>query len=155
MATEFATFAAGCFWGVEETFRKIPGVVDVEVGYTGGQTPRPTYRDVCSSKTGHAEAVRIEYDPAQVTYNDLLHVFWNNHDPTQLDRQGPDVGPQYRSVIFTHSPEQEQVARSSRDALQASGRHSRPVVTHIEPAKEWYRAEEHHQRYFEKRGVTH
>jgi peptide-methionine (S)-S-oxide reductase len=144
-----ATFAAGCFWGVEEAFRQLPGVVSTQVGYTGGHTQRPTYDEVCSGKTGHAEAIQIEYDPAQIDYADLLKVFWEIHDPTTLNRQGPDVGTQYRSVIFTHSPEQQVLAEQSKQAL--AGRYSRPVVTHIEPATEFFPAEAYHQQYLAKR----
>src|SRR5215470_4871769 len=131
---EKATFAAGCFWGVEATFRQIPGVTATRVGYTGGDFKDPTYKDVCTDGTGHAEAVEVEYDPAKVSYQDLLSVFWENHDPTQLNRQGPDWGTQYRSAIFYHSPEQEQTARASKEAVEKSGRFSRPIVTQIVPA---------------------
>ncbi len=153
--TEKATFAAGCFWGVEAEFRNVPGVVDAAVGYTGGKTANPTYEDVCSDETGHAEAVEVEFDPARVTYERLLDVFWENHDPTTLNRQGPDVGSQYRSAIFFHSPEQKAKAEASRDRLTASGRYKRPVVTEIAPAGTFWRAEEYHQRYLEKRGQAH
>jgi peptide-methionine (S)-S-oxide reductase len=153
--TEKATFGAGCFWGVEATFRQVPGVVDVAVGYAGGDFPNPTYRDVCSDQTGHAEVVEVEYDPAQVAYEKLLDVFWENHDPTTMNRQGPDVGTQYRSVIFYHSPEQERAARASKERLERFGAYHRPIVTQIEPAGEFYRAEEYHQRYLEKRGLAH
>ncbi len=147
-----ATFGAGCFWGVEEEFRKVPGVLATAVGYAGGTTQSPTYQDVCSDATGHAEVVEVEYDPAKVSYDDLLEVFWSNHNPTQLNRQGPDVGTQYRSAIFFHSPEQEAAARASKARLEKSGRFSRPIVTEIAPAAPFWRAEEYHQRYFEKRG---
>jgi peptide-methionine (S)-S-oxide reductase len=147
-----ATFGAGCFWGVEETFRKIPGVTATAAGYSGGRTSNPTYEDVCSDETGHAEVVEVDYDPAVVSYDRLLDVFWENHNPTQLNRQGPDVGTQYRSVIFFHDAEQEKAARASRDRLAASGRFARPIVTEISPARPFWRAEEYHQRYFEKRG---
>ncbi len=152
---EEATFAAGCFWGVEATFRKVPGVVDTAVGYTGGTTESPTYEEVCTGRTGHAEAVRVTFDPAVVTYEALLDVFWNCHDPTTLNRQGPDIGTQYRSAIFFHSPGQERAARESRDRLAAAGRFGRPIVTEIVPAGPFYMAEEYHQQYFEKRGGGH
>ena len=152
---EYATFAAGCFWGVEAAFRRVPGVVDAPVGYSGGTLENPTYEDVCSGRTGHAEVVRVEFDPARVSYDDLLDVFWECHDPTTLNRQGPDVGTQYRSAIFFHSPEQERVARASRDRLARSASLHRPIVTEITPAGPFYRAEEYHQRYFEKHGGGH
>jgi peptide-methionine (S)-S-oxide reductase len=152
---ETATFAAGCFWGVEAAFRQVPGVVDTAVGYTGGSVPNPTYEDVCTDRTGHAEAVRVEFDPARVTYDRLLDVFWENHDPTTKNRQGPDVGAQYRSAIFFHDAEQEKTASESKDRLEKSGRYRRPVVTEIVPAKEFWQAEEYHQRYLEKRGLAH
>ncbi|WP_052882996.1 peptide-methionine (S)-S-oxide reductase MsrA [Kiritimatiella glycovorans] len=145
-----ATFAAGCFWGVEAEFRRIPGVVDTEVGYTGGHTENPSYRDVCRGDTGHAEAVRVWYDSSRVRYRDLLDVFWRIHNPTTLNRQGADVGSQYRSAIFTHSPEQEREAQRS---LQKEDRNTRrDIVTQIEPAGPFYRAEEYHQQYTEKHG---
>ncbi len=147
-----ATFGAGCFWGVEEEFRKVPGVIGTAVGYSGGKVENPTYKDVCGDGTGHAEVVEVEYDPAKVSYDALLGVFWNNHNPTQLNRQGPDVGSQYRSAIFFHTPEQESEAKASREALEKSGRFGRPIVTEITPANRFWRAEEYHQRYFEKRG---
>ena len=150
--TEKATFAAGCFWGIEAAFRDVEGVVDAQVGYSGGHSASPTYRDVCTDQTGHAEVVEVTFDPARVSYDRLLEAFWSIHDPTQLNRQGPDWGTQYRSAIFFHSPEQEAAARASRDKLQKSGRFPRPVVTKIEPASTFYRAEEYHQRYLEKRG---
>jgi peptide-methionine (S)-S-oxide reductase len=150
--TDVATFAAGCFWGIEAAFREIPGVVDAEVGYTGGTTESPSYQQVCSGRTGHAEGVRIGFDPARVSYRELLDVFWGIHDPTQLNRQGPDVGTQYRSAIFTHSADQEAAARASRDALAASRSFGRPIATEIVPAGPFWRAEEYHQRYFEKTG---
>lgn len=149
-----ATFAAGCFWGVEATFRQIPGVIGTRVGYTGGNFLNPTYKDVCSDLTGHAEAVEVEFDPSKVTYEQLLDVFWANHDPTQLNRQGPDYGTQYRSAIFFHSPEQEQSARGSKEKLQNSGQFHRPVVTDIRPAAHFYEAEDYHQQYLEKRGLA-
>ena len=150
-----ATFGAGCFWGVEAAFREVDGVVNVQVGYAGGQHPSPTYRDVCSGRTGHAEVVQVEYDPSRVSYEQLLDVFWRSHDPTQVNRQGPDVGEQYRSVIFFHTPAQEAAARASKDALERSGRHRRPIATQIVPAPTFYRAEEYHQRYLEKHGLAH
>lgn len=154
VALEKATFGAGCFWGVEAAFRKVDGVVDTAVGYSGGHTPNPTYEDVCSHTTGHAEVVQVTFDPARVSYRDLLEVFWRIHDPTQVNRQGPDIGDQYRSVIFYHSGEQRRIAEESRAALEASGRLSRPVATKIEPAQTFWRAEEYHQRYYEKRGIA-
>jgi peptide-methionine (S)-S-oxide reductase len=147
-----ATFAAGCFWGVEETFRKMPGVTATAVGYTGGKRANPTYEDVCTDTTGHAEVVDVEYDPAKISYEQLLDVFWQNHDPTQLNRQGPDVGTQYRSAVFYHTPEQQAAAESAKAALQASGRFRRPVVTEITAAGPFWRAEEYHQKYLMKRG---
>ena len=155
MSTQKAIFAAGCFWGVEETFRQQPGVVDTAVGYTGGKTSDPTYKEVCSDGTGHAEAVLVEYDPEKVSYERLLEVFWANHDPTTKNRQGPDIGSQYRSAIFFFSPEQERAARASKDALESAGKFRRPIVTEIVPAVPFYRAEEYHQRYLEKRGSSH
>lgn len=149
-----ARFAAGCFWGVEATFRQIPGVTSTRVGYTGGDVKSPTYKDVCSDRTGHAEAVDVDYDPTKVSYEDLLNVFWENHDPTQLNRQGPDFGTQYRSAIFFHSPEQEQAARASKAKLEKSGNYSRPIVTQIVPATTFYEAEDYHQQYLEKRGLA-
>ncbi len=149
-----ATFAAGCFWGVEATFRQIPGVTSTRVGYTGGDFQNPTYKDVCTDRTGHAEAVEVEYDPAKVSYGDLLQVFWENHDHTQLNRQGPDFGSQYRSAVFFHSPEQEQQARKSKEELEKSKRFSRPIVTQIVPASTFYEAEDYHQQYLEKRGLA-
>ena len=152
--SEKATFAAGCFWGVEAAFRQIPGVLATAVGYIGGQTNNPTYEDVCTDETGHAEAVEVEYDPARVSYDQLLDVFWQEHDPTQLNRQGPDVGSQYRSAIFFHSPGQQAAALASKEALEKSGRYRRPVVTEILPAVEFYKAEDYHQQYLEKRGLS-
>jgi peptide-methionine (S)-S-oxide reductase len=146
---EKAAFAAGCFWQVEEEFRRIPGVVSTQVGYTGGYVPNPTYGDVCTGATGHAETLAVEYDPEQVGYEELLDAFWRVHDPTQLNRQGPDVGTQYRSAIFYYTPEQEAAARASKERLQE--RSSKPITTEIVPASEFYRAEEYHQRYLEKR----
>lgn len=153
MAT--ATFAAGCFWGVEAAFRQLKGVTSTAVGYIGGTLQDPTYHDVCTGRTGHAEAVKVEYDPSQVSYDDLLRVFWENHDPTTLNRQGPDVGTQYRSAIFYHTPEQEASAKASKDALTKSGRFKRPIVTEIQPAPEFWQAEDYHQQYLEKRGQAH
>jgi peptide-methionine (S)-S-oxide reductase len=150
---ETATFGAGCFWGVEQAFRRLDGVVDAAVGYAGGHTENPTYHQVCSGTTGHAEVVQLHFDPAKITYDDLLGVFWQLHDPTQVNRQGPDVGTQYRSAIFVHSPEQEAAAVASRDALDASGSLGRPVATEIAPAGPFWRAEDYHQRYLEKRGL--
>jgi len=152
---EKATFGAGCFWGVEAAFRQVKGVKSTAVGYAGGSMDNPSYEDVCSDETGHAEVVQVEYDPAEVSYNDLLRVFWENHDPTTLNRQGPDVGTQYRSVIFYHSPEQEAAAKASKEALAKSGRYKRPIVTEIVPAPAFWRAEEYHQQYLEKRGLSH
>jgi len=151
---EKATFAAGCFWGVEATFRQLPGVISTRVGYTGGQLPNPTYKDVCSDRTGHAEAVEVEYDPAKISYEQLLNVFWENHDPTQLNRQGPDWGTQYRSAIFFHTPEQESAANASKEVLGKSGRFGKPIVTRIVPATTFYEAEDYHQQYLEKRGLA-
>jgi peptide-methionine (S)-S-oxide reductase len=149
---EKATFAAGCFWGVEAAFRGIEGVVETQVGYTGGDRKDPTYREVCTDKTGHAEAVEVTFDPAVVTYGELLKVFWELHDPTQLNRQGPDVGSQYRSAIFFHSPEQEKEARASKEKLERDRSYKTPIVTQIVPAADFYRAEEYHQQYLEKLG---
>ncbi len=147
---ETATFAAGCFWGVEVAFRRVPGVSATRVGYTGGTAENPSYEDVCAGRTGHAEAVEVAFDPSRVGYEDLLEVFWAVHDPTQLNRQGPDVGSQYRSAIYAHGPEQEAAARASKERLQASGRHPGDIVTEIVPAGPFYMAENYHQRYFEK-----
>lgn len=152
MSTEKATFGAGCFWGVEETFCKVPGVKSTMVGYTGGTFPNPTYHDVCSGKTGHAEAVQVEFDPEEISYEKLLEVLWSCHDPTTLNRQGPDVGTQYRSAIFFHSPAQRSAAIESKAGMDRSGRFRQPIVTEIASASEFYRAEEYHQRYLEKRG---
>ena len=151
--TEKATFGAGCFWGVEETFRTTPGVVETTVGYTGGHTAEPTYREVCSDTTGHAEAVEVEFDPERIGYEQLLEVFWDCHDPTTPNRQGPDVGSQYRSVIFYHSPAQQAAAKTSKENLDRSGRFRRPIVTEIVPATTFYPAEEYHQKYLAKKGV--
>jgi len=148
-----ATFAAGCFWGVEEAFRNVKGVTSTTVGYTGGTMKNPSYEDVCDGETGHAEAVEVEFNPAQVSYADLLAIFWKIHDPTTLNRQGPDVGAQYRSAIFFHDSDQETAARASKEALQKAGRFKRPIVTEITAASEFCRAEDYHQQYFEKRGI--
>jgi peptide-methionine (S)-S-oxide reductase len=150
-----ALFGAGCFWGVEAAFRQVEGVLATAVGYSGGRQENPTYEDVCSGTTGHAEVVEVEYDPSKVSYEKLLDVFWENHDPTTLNRQGPDVGEQYRSAIFFQSPDQEAAARASKERLEKSGRFKRPIVTEIEPASTFYRAEEYHQRYLEKHGLAH
>ena len=150
-----ADFAAGCFWGVEATFRQVEGVLSTAVGYEGGHTQDPTYEQVCTHTTGHAETVEVEYDPSRVSYEHLLDVFWDNHDPTQLNRQGPDVGDQYRSAIFFHTPEQQAAAIASKDKRAASGRYKRPIVTEITPASKFYRAEDYHQQYLEKRGLAH
>jgi peptide-methionine (S)-S-oxide reductase len=155
MKTEKATFGAGCFWGVEETFRNLKGVVSTAVGYAGGRKESPSYEDVCGDGTGHAEVVEVEFDPSQVNYNELLDVFWSNHNPTTLNRQGPDVGTQYRSVIFYHSPEQKAAAEASKKKIDQGGRFRQPVVTQIEPAPTFWRAEEYHQRYLAKRGQSH
>jgi peptide-methionine (S)-S-oxide reductase len=149
-----ATFGAGCFWSVEAAFRQIKGVISTAVGYMGGTLENPTYHDVCTDLTGHAEVVEVTYDPSRVTYDQLLDVFWGNHDPTTRNRQGPDVGTQYRSVVFFHTPEQEAAAVASRDRLQASGKFRRPIVTEIVPAATFYRAEDYHQQYLEKRGLA-
>lgn len=150
--TEFATFGAGCFWGVEESFRALDGVLDVTVGYSGGTVENPTYEQVCTDRTGHAEVVRVEFDPARISYEKLLETFWSCHDPTQRNRQGPDVGRQYRSVIFYHNDDQRQTAEASRAALEAGGRYSRPIATEILPAQPFYKAEEYHQQYLRKHG---
>jgi len=149
---EKATLAAGCFWGVEAEFRKVKGVVSVTVGYTGGQTPRPSYEEVCTGRTGHAEAVEVTYDPSKVSYAELLDAFWSIHDPTQRNRQGPDVGTQYRSAIFFHDADQEAAAKASKARLELARRDARPIVTEIVPASAFHPAEEYHQRYFERRG---
>ncbi|HET7693398.1 MAG TPA: peptide-methionine (S)-S-oxide reductase MsrA [Gemmatimonadota bacterium] len=151
---EKATFAAGCFWGVEETFRQLSGVVDTAVGFMGGATENPSYREVCGGRTGHAEVVHLEYDPSRISYDALLDAFWSCHDPTTLNRQGPDVGDQYRSAIFYHTPAQEAAAHASKERVEAAGRFRRPIVTAIEPASTFWRAEEYHQRYLEKRGAA-
>jgi peptide-methionine (S)-S-oxide reductase len=153
MTTEKAIFGAGCFWGVESAFRAIKGVNEVISGYAGGHIKNPSYRDVCSGETGHAEVVQVEYDPSQVGYDELLDLFWNCHNPTTPNRQGPDIGSQYRSAIFFYTPEQEIAAKASREKLEQSGRWREPIVTEILPAAEFYPAEEYHQHYLEKRGV--
>ena len=152
--TEKATFGAGCFWGVEETFRQTPGVIDAVSGYAGGALANPTYQDVCSGRTGHAEVVEVTYDPAKVRYEDLLKVFFENHNPTTLNRQGPDVGTQYRSAVFFHSPEQKMIAEKMKSELAKSGVFKKPIVTEVTPASTFYRAEEYHQRYLAKRGLS-
>lgn len=151
---EKATFGAGCFWGVEAAFRQVKGITSTAVGYSGGTFHNPTYQDVCSGRTGHAEVVQVEYEPSKVSYEELLSVFWENHDPTTLNRQGPDVGEQYRSAIFFHTPEQRAAAIASKERLERSGRYKRPIVTEIAPVSEFYRAEEYHQQYLEKRGLA-
>lgn len=151
---QLATFGAGCFWGVEETFRQAPGVKSATVGYLGGSMPNPTYRDVCTGRTGHAEVVQIEYDPSEVSYEELLELFWNNHNPTTLNRQGPDVGTQYRSAVFYHTPQQEAAAKESKTALERSGKWKKPIVTEITPASTFYKAEEYHQQYLRKHGLS-
>jgi peptide-methionine (S)-S-oxide reductase len=145
-----ATFAAGCFWGVEAEFKKISGVLETRVGYTGGHTEKPSYKEVCLDKTGHAEAVEVIYDPEKVSYETLLEKFWNIHNPTTLNRQGPDRGSQYRSVIFYHDEEQKKAAEQSKESLQKSGRYNKEIVTFIKPAQKFWEAEEYHQDYFDK-----
>ncbi len=154
MQTELATFGAGCFWGVEVAFRQLDGVTDAAAGYSGGSLPNPTYQDVCSDDTGHAEVVQVTFDPSRITYDRLLDVFFTAHDPTQCDRQGPDVGRQYRSAVFTHSEAQRSAAEAAKERWNKSGRWKRPIVTEITPAGPFWRAEEHHQRYLEKRGLA-
>ena len=149
---DLATFGAGCFWGIEAAFRKVLGVTSTSVGYMGGHFPNPSYLDVLSRITGHAEVVQVEYDPSKVSYDELLDVFWNIHDPTSLNRQGPDRGEQYRSVIFFHNPQQEEAAKRSKEKLQMLGRFDKDIVTQIKPATEYYLATEEHQQYFEKKG---
>ncbi|MGH6929244.1 MAG: peptide-methionine (S)-S-oxide reductase MsrA, partial [Dongiaceae bacterium] len=149
-----ATFGAGCFWGVESAFRRLPGVIATAVGYTGGHKANPGYKEVCSDRTGHAEAVLVEYDPEKVTYEQLLDLFWEVHDPTQLNRQGPDYGSQYRTAIFFHDAAQEAAAKTSKEALAKSGKHRRPIVTEIVPAGDFRMAEDDHQQFFEKRGIA-
>ncbi len=152
---EKATFGAGCFWGVEATFRQLKGVKATAVGYMGGKLDHPTYKDVCTDRTGHAEVVEVEFDPSEIGYDALLDVFWHNHDPTTLNSQGPDHGTQYRSAVFYHSPEQQAAATASKEKRQASGKYRRPVVTEITPAATFWKAEEYHQQYLEKRGLSH
>jgi peptide-methionine (S)-S-oxide reductase len=152
--SEMATFGAGCFWGVEANFRRIPGVINAVSGYSGGQKENPTYREVCTDTTGHAEVVQVTFDPAKVSYGQLLEAFWKMHDPTQVNRQGPDFGKQYRTAIFFHSPEQEATANKSKQALETSGKFHHPIATEITPAGPFWPAEEYHQRYLEKRGAT-
>jgi peptide-methionine (S)-S-oxide reductase len=149
-----ATFAAGCFWGVEDAFRQVPGVTATRVGYTGGETADPTYEQVCSDRTGHAEAVEVTYDPEAVSYEKLLAVFWDAHDPTQVNRQGPDHGSQYRSAIFAHDDEQLASAEASKAHLESVGRYDRPIATQIVRAPAFYEAEEYHQQYYERRGIS-
>lgn len=149
---EIATFAAGCFWSVEQAFREVGGVLETEVGYTGGDKANPTYEEVCRKDTGHAEAVRVTFDPSKLSYDDLLGIFWKIHDPTLLNRQGPDIGDQYRSAIFYHSEAQAKAAERARAAEDNSGRHSRPIVTKIEALGAWWPAEDYHQHYVEKNG---
>jgi peptide-methionine (S)-S-oxide reductase len=151
---EKATFAAGCFWGVEAAFRNVKGVKSTSVGYMGGTMENPTYKDVCTDTTGHAEVVQVEYDPSEVSYEQLLDEFWKMHDPTQVNRQGPDVGTQYRSVIFYHTPEQYNIAIDSVEKLSKSGKHTKPIATEIVPAGDYYVAEDYHQQYLEKRGLA-
>ena len=150
-----ATFGAGCFWGVEAAFRRIPGVTDTAVGYMGGTVDKPTYAEVCTDTTGHAEVVEVTYDPDQVSYEQLLNVFWDNHNPTTRNRQGPDIGSQYRSAIFFHTPEQATAAQAAIEYFNTNGRFPHPIVTEVTPASTFYRAEEYHQRYLEKRGLEH
>jgi peptide-methionine (S)-S-oxide reductase len=152
---EKATFGAGCFWGVEAAFRQLKGVTSTAVGYMGGAVKDPTYKDVCTDRTGHAEVVQVEFDPSQISYGELLNTFWENHDPTTLNRQGPDTGTQYRSAIFYHAPEQKATAEASKEALAKSGKFKRPIVTEITAAPEFWRAEDYHQQYLEKRGLAH
>ena len=149
-----ATFGAGCFWHVEDLLSKTKGVTSTKVGYIGGQLPNPTYEEVCTDKTGHAEAVEVEYDPNVITFEELLDVFWNNHNPTTLNRQGPDIGIQYRSAIFYHDEEQKQIAETSKKTLDKSGKYRDPIVTQIVPAPVFYKAEEYHQKYFKKHGFS-
>jgi len=153
--TDLATFAAGCFWGVEHQFRQLPGVIETTVGYTGGFTENPSYEQVCSHSTGHAEAVLIEFDPTQIQFDALLDVFWNCHSPTEWHRQGPDIGSQYRSAIFYHDEQQRNSAEASKQLLESSGKFSQPIVTEITAATAFYKAEEYHQRYIEKNGGGH
>jgi len=149
-----ATFGAGCFWHVEDLFRKTKGVQSTKVGYTGGNLVNPTYEEVCTDRTGHAEAVEVEYNPDEISYEELLNVFWNNHDPTSLNRQGPDIGNQYRSAIFYHDDSQKQIAEQSKKKLNFSGKFSKDIVTEVVPSPEFYSAEEYHQKYFQKHGLS-
>ncbi|WP_420545651.1 peptide-methionine (S)-S-oxide reductase MsrA [Nitrosopumilus sp.] len=149
-----ATFGAGCFWHVEDLLAKTKGIKSTQVGYTGGQLPDPTYEEVCTDRTGHAEAVEVEYDPDEISFDELLNVFWNNHNPTTLNRQGPDIGIQYRSAIFYHNEEQKQLAEKLKKELDGSGKYSSPIVTEIVPAPKFYKAEEYHQKYFQKNGLS-
>jgi len=149
-----ATFGAGCFWCVEPIFQKLDGVLSTSVGYAGGSFGNPTYDDVCTGQTGHAEVVQIEYDPSKISYDELLNAFWNNHDPTTLNKQGPDIGTQYRSLIFFHSSEQEATAKASKEKLENSGKYHKKIVTEIVPASQFYKAEDYHQRYYEKCGLA-
>jgi peptide-methionine (S)-S-oxide reductase len=151
---EMATFAAGCFWGIEAAFGRVPGVIEAVSGYEGGHKENPTYQDVCTDTTGHAEVVQVTFDPEKVSYAQLLDTFWSIHDPTQVNRQGPDYGKQYRTAIFFHSPEQEAAAKKSKQALEAGGKWKRPIATEITPASTFWRAEEYHQKYLEKRGAA-
>lgn len=153
-ATKKATFGAGCFWGIEAAFRQVPGVISTSVGYMGGSLDEPSYRQVCTGRTGHAEVVQVTYDPERLSYDDVLAVFWDNHDPTTRDRQGPDVGTQYRSAVFFHDDDQAAAARRSIEELDASGRLRRPVVTEVSPAATFWPAEDYHQQYLEKRGLS-
>ena len=150
---EVATFGAGCFWGVEDTFMKIPGVTNTAVGFMGGTTQNPTYNEVCNGNTRHAEVVHLEYDPTKISYEKLLEVFWDSHNPTTFNRQGPDVGSQYRSAIFYHTPEQKAAAEKTKTALEVGHKFSKPIVTEITEAGAFYRAEEYHQKYFQKTGI--
>ncbi|MDQ3306684.1 MAG: peptide-methionine (S)-S-oxide reductase MsrA [Actinomycetota bacterium] len=154
MTEEKATFGAGCFWGIEAAFRQVPGVVSTAVGYMGGTRDEPTYRQVCSGRTGHAEVVQVTYDPQRLSYDDVLAVFWDNHDPTTMNRQGPDMGTQYRSAVYFHGEAQESGARASIEKLEASGRFRRPIVTEVTPASTFWPAEDYHQQYLEKRGLS-
>ena len=153
LKTALATFGAGCFWSVEELFHGLPGVVNTTVGYTGGKTPKPTYEEVCADNTGHAEAIEIEYDPSKISYEKLLAVFWDNHNPSTLNQQGLDIGSQYRSVIFYHNEDQHRLAQESKRVIEASGKYSQ-IVTEIVPATVFYKAEEYHQKYLAKRGLS-
>ncbi len=149
-----ATFGAGCFWGVEAAYRQLPGVLSTRVGYLGGTMENPTYRDVCSGRTGHAEVVEVTYDADRLTYDDMLTVFWDNHNPTTLNRQGPDIGTQYRSAIFYHDDQQKEAAFASKEERENSGKYRNPIVTEITPATTFYEAEDYHQQYLEKRGLS-